>query len=115
MATLLAVLSLAVAPQAAERPVPATQGQDAVCLAAFAMLAANPAAKEAGTMGSIYFMGKPLGRDPAVDLKAVMTRTAPTLEAKGRLETELKRCAAELKATGSYMQAVGGALKAPAP
>jgi hypothetical protein len=118
MTILLATLALGVFPQAAPQAIPpaaATAGQDALCLAAFAMLAADPKLKDAGTMGSIYFMGKLLGRDPAIDLKATMTRTVPQLEGKGRLETETKRCAAELQAIGSYMQQVGGALKEPTP
>lgn len=112
-----ALLILAQAPSApAAAPVALTpERADARCLTAFGMMASNGQAdvQRASQLGALYFYGKLLGRNPAIDLKATMLDAARAVapDAKG----ELRRCGAEMEVAGKSMIAVGNALGGSAP
>lgn len=94
-------------------PVGTPQERDERCLAAFAYLAGQGGdAAEAGKIGSMFFYGKLLGRDPAVDLARGMRTAAGQITAT--LRPELLRCSGELQAAGQAMTIAGNALKGAA-
>lgn len=105
--TILFAASALLAVSQAARPAPATAAQDASCLALFASIAAEPATKDAGAAGALYFTGKLLGRDPAIDLGATLAVAAPMLTDNARVATEGKRCGAELEAISDTLKAAG--------
>jgi hypothetical protein len=113
-AALFALVQAAASPAAAPVPV-SPERADARCLAAFGMLATDTKAdvQRASQMGALFFYGKLVGRNPRVDLKAVMLDAAQTVGP--RIQGELQRCGGELQRSGEAMQAVGTALVGSAP
>lgn len=79
---------------------------DLACLAGMAVLAANDEdeVREAGIYGTIFYMGKLLGRDPAFDLDArlgAFDHALVTAELQGA-------CLREVQAVADRMRAFGG-------
>ena len=105
MITALLFLAQAAAP-AATAPAQA----DARCLAVLGAIADSdqPELQRAAQLGALYFFGKLLGRDPAIDLKAAISEAARSVIANPR--PEILRCGAELKASGEALKAVGQSL-----
>lgn len=107
------------APMATPEPVvpapavsPSAMESDARCLAAFAMLVSGTNAQTAQTakLGSLFFYGKLVGRNPAIDLSAELVRAATAVSADSR--SDLTRCSGELQAAGGAMTAAGSRLGA---
>ena len=110
---MLALLLLAQAAPAAPAPSPAQA--DARCIVAFGSMAGSDTeeVQRAAQLGALYFYGKLLGREPAVDLKAAMTAAATAVTANVR--PELLRCGTELQRSGEALRAVGQALQNDPP
>ena len=113
-ATLLLLAQAAPAAAPVTPPV-SPQVADARCVAAFGILGtdAKDDVVRAAQMGALFFYGKLLGRDPAIDLPAAMV--AATGSARGNQKAELARCGAELQRSGEAMQAVGQAMSDAGP
>ncbi len=107
------------APMATPTPLPApvatpsVEESDTRCLAAFAMLvsASNAQTAQAAKLGSLFFYGKLVGRNPAIDLSAALVRAAGAVAVDNR--SELTRCSSELQAAGGAMTAAGSRMGAP--
>lgn len=107
MTPLLLALAL-VAPQAAAPLTP--ESSDARCVVVLGFIGAQPnqpaekiTAIKAGTM---YFIGKMRGRNPAINLPATLTRAGQQAEAaKVNVGQEAKRCGDELTAIGTLTAA----------
>lgn len=135
-ATLLLLAQAAPAARTPAAPIPAAptpatpslatavspQTADARCMAAFSVLgtdAKTPEILRAAQMGALFFYGKVLGRNPAINLPATMIDAMRT--ARATQKAELARCGAELQRSGEAMQVVGqatgeaGPALAPAP
>ena len=91
---------------------PSAEESDARCLAAFAMLvsATNAQTAQAAKLGSLFFYGKLVGRNPTIELSAALARAATAVSADSR--TDLTRCSGELQAAGGAMTAAGSRLSA---
>ena len=107
MLSLLLPLMLAAAPAANYAP---NDIADARCLAVFALMAdgSEPAIKQAGAFGTIYFVGKLVGRNPKIDLEAILRAGAP--DAEKNITSYRQTCGAELQAVGQKMTIAGQSL-----
>jgi hypothetical protein len=110
MLSLLLPLTLAATPAASATIYSPADIADARCMAVFAVMAdgSEPTAKQAGVMGMIYFVGKLVGRNPTVDLEAILRSVAP--DAAKDAATYLPTCGAELQTVGHKMTVAGEAL-----
>lgn len=107
---------VALALLAAQIAAPTPQQADARCLAALATMSdldPTDKTKQAALNGSMYFLGKLLGRDPRADLAALLKEASPAVAINPK--AALGGCAAELQRAGGAMIAAGAALEsAPA-
>lgn len=89
---------------------------DAQCVAAFSLAvdgasrSDDAAAKQSLAMGAIYFVGKLKGRNPTLDLEAIL-RTVSAGVTKNSAST-LQRCVVEFRTVGQDMITIGRALSA---
>lgn len=102
-------LLLAAPPTAAFKPVELADGQ---CLAAFGLVANSKDQQlvQAGTLGSIYFYGKLVGRNPSVDVASLLRSVGPGVTKDP--SPQLKRCGDELAKSGDALTAVSKTLAA---
>lgn len=102
-----AALAAAAAPAAAQTGIE----PDLQCLAATTMIsgAEDQNARQAGTFGTLYFVGKLLGADPDLDLEAQLRAAAGAMQ-EDELQSVLQRCLGELQSTGQRLSAIGQAM-----
>ncbi|GGD61067.1 hypothetical protein [Croceicoccus mobilis] len=107
----LACMALALPAAAQDKPAD-PQEADAVCLAFTALLAGQSDEKlqAAGTMGTLYYIGKLKARDPDIDLTATMRGSVEALKT-GNREMIAKRCGMEFQQVGDELRQAGAALK----
>jgi hypothetical protein len=89
----------------------ATEASDARCLAVYAAMAAqkDEASQKGGQVGTMIFVGKLLGRHPAIDLEASMRTAAVSMGSDWTRDRQ--RCQSELSEIGRMMTGVGAALQ----
>lgn len=105
----LACAAFAPAPAAAQ-----TASTDAQCLALMSVLGGSgetAEVKQAGLMGTLYFLGKLVANDPEIDLEATMRLAAQELQDAdpGLLA---RQCGGEMERRGQQLKQAGDALKA---
>jgi hypothetical protein len=110
LAGLLTVIASAALPPAAAQEASAIT-PDVRCMVVGGQFAqsADPARQAAGKMLAIYFMGKIMGRRPAVDLADLMSKEIARMSASD-LQAESQRCGGELSDAGLRMKDVGAEL-----
>ena len=111
---MLLALALAAMPAAAET-LPATEAEDARCLAAISYLIGVGSAEDQQKLTplAIYFAGKLYGRNPTIDLTATLKNNLSSAT-EAELRAAVPRCAADLGRAGQAMQNAGAALSAMA-
>lgn len=108
---LLALLAISTA-TAAAMPARAIDSDDLTLDVRCMLVGANfaqgtdPALKSAGTMLSLYFMGKITGRQPDANLADLLTKQAGLMEGTD-LRPEAQRCGNELTEAGARMKELG--------
>ena len=102
-------LLLAAPTTAVFKPADIADGQ---CLVAFGLIANSKDQQvvQAGTLGSIYFYGKLVGRNPSVDVASLMRSVGPGVTKDP--SPQLTRCGDELSKSGDALTAVGKTLAA---
>lgn len=93
-------------------PPDAQTKEDVRCLIAAASLAASddPKAKQAGTGGALYYLGRLDGRTPGLDIEAAVAAEVDVM-AKSPAGPILMECGNRLKERGHYLESVGRALE----
>jgi hypothetical protein len=88
---------------------------DLRCMAVGLALAgnANPEVKNAGTLASMYYLGRLDAHTPSVDLEAGLKQELMRMSPQD-LKTEAARCGEELKARGKAVTEIGQRLQAAA-
>lgn len=96
---------------AAPPPASATK-EDLKCFIALAMLAnsEDPDTKQAGSMGTIYFLGRLDGRSPGLDIETAVGAEVATMTEADQASL-LKSCGDTLTRRGDYLVATGKALQ----
>ncbi|MBI3439850.1 MAG: hypothetical protein HY054_14585 [Proteobacteria bacterium] len=100
---------------ASAQEVPAEAADDLHCAVIGMQLVGDPAsdpqAKQAGTMITIFYVGRLQGRAPGVDLERPILDYERTLTVD-RVNAERQRCAAEFRQVGVDLQDLGQRLSA---
>lgn len=110
---ILAAAALAAAPPPSAPPAAAIGGADAadarcIALMNFMIAKGTPEQQGAARAGTIYFIGKLRGRNPAVNVAAVLRASADAATAaKMNAQAEVRRCGQEVSAAAESLRPSG--------
>jgi hypothetical protein len=109
---IISVLALAPCLAAAAAPLDEETRRDVRCFILIAQLSTSddPETRDAGRIGSQYFLGRIDGRAPGLDLEAAVAAEAPA--ALAGQKTLLPRCGELMKKRGDEVEAIGNRLTA---
>lgn len=105
---MIALMGVALLPMAPAMAAPATgaakasaaAAADGRCILVLNVVARDPKNREGAFRAQTYFLGKFAGRGQLNDLPAILLASSKGLSSQAQLQSELKRCGAEMNASG---------------
>jgi hypothetical protein len=83
----------------------AAAAADGRCILVMNVIARDPKNRDAASRGTFYYLGRVAGRGQIGQLDAILIASSKGLNNQAALQAELKRCGAELNASGTRLAA----------